>query len=233
VRVRKALLLSIDREYLSSVLFNGTRLPAVSYVGRGFPGGTSDADFRTEGGDLFATDVDQAKELLTEAGYPDGDGFPVLEIAYSNNPNNTLICEYLQACWEDLGLTVSLSSIEPAAMTELRDAGNFDITPQGWGADYFDASNMLSIFITGNFINAGRYSSETFDKLYNDSMVEIDNVKRIRMLLDAEKTLVVDDAAIIPLFHSSSYAIYDEAVCANVTINANGKVMLTKVVVTK
>ncbi len=232
-RVRKALLLSVDRDYLANTLFNGTRMPAVSYVGHGFPGSTSEADFRTEAGDLFASDVEQAKALLTEAGFEGGANFPVLEISYANNPNNMLICEYLQACWEALGITVQLTSVEPAAMTELRDAGNFDITPQNWGADYFDASNMLSIFVSGNFINAGRYSSEKFDQLYNDSMVKIDNVERIHMLQEAEKVLVQEDAGMIPLFHASTYAIYADAVCGNVIMDANGQVMLTQVVVTK
>ena len=229
--VRKALILSVDREYLAGTLFNGTRLPAFSYVGHGFPGSTPDMDFRTEGGDLFHTDIEQAKALLAEAGFPDGSGFPVLEICYSNNPNNMLVCEYLQASWEELGLTVQLTPIEPAAMTELRDAGNFDITPQGWGADYFDASNMLSIFVTGNFINAGRYSSEVFDKLYNDSMVTVDNAERIKMLQEAERVLILEDTAILPLFHASTYAIYDEDICSNVVFDANANVMLTQVIV--
>ena len=123
--------------------------------------------------------------------------------------------------------------MEKGAMTELRDAGKFDITPQGWGADYFDVSNMLSIFVGGNFINAGRYASETYDSLYNQALTTVDNAARIELLHQAEKTLVVDDAGMIPLYHSNSTAIFRDDVCTNVSYNANGKVVLTDVVVVK
>ena len=102
--VRKALSLAIDREYLANVLMAGTKEPAVAYVGHGFPGSTADQDFRTEGGDLLSTDVEAAKQLLADAGYPNGEGFPVIECSYGNNTaDNTTLFEYLQACWEELG----------------------------------------------------------------------------------------------------------------------------------
>ena len=118
-------------------------------------------------------------------------------------------------------------------MTTLRDNGDFDITPQAWGADYMDASNMLSIFVTGNFINAGRYSSEAFDTAYTKSLTTIDRAERMQLLHDAEKTLVLDDCGIISLYHANSVTLFSDSVCTNVRFNANGKVILTDVVVTK
>ena len=115
-------------------------------------------------------------------------------------------------------------------MTELRDAGKFDITPQGWGADYMDASNMLSIFVTGNFINAGRYSNEVFDNAYNTSLQTVDQAARMELLHTAEYQLVVEDSAIIPLYHSNAVALYNDDVLDNVIIGANGKVLLTEIV---
>ena len=231
-RVRKALSLSIDRDFLCNVLMLGTKTPAVSYVGGGFPGSTAEQDFRSEAGDLFATDVEQAKALLAEAGYPDGEGFPVITCTYSNtSADYTTLFEYLQATWEsELGITVQLEPMENAAMTELRDAGKFDITPQGWGADYMDASNMLSIFVTGNFINAGRYSNEVFDNAYNTSLQTVDQAARMELLHTAEYQLVVEDSAIIPLYHSNAVALYNDDVLDNVIIGANGKVLLTEIV---
>lgn len=231
-RVRKALSLAIDREYLSNVLLVGTKEPAVSYVGHGFPGSTADKDFRTEGGDLFATDVEAAKALLAEAGYEGGEGLPVLDCSYANSSADyTVLFEYLQACWEEIGVQTVLTPMEPAAMTELRDSGKFDITPQNWGADYFDASNMLSIFVTGNFINAGRYSSEAFDTAYNTALTTVDNAERMKLLHDAEKTLVVDDAGMIPTYHSKTVVLYSDDVVSNVIFDANGKIELQYAVV--
>ena len=64
------------------------------------------------------------------------------------------------------GISVQLEPLDKAVMTEYRDSGKFDITPQGWGADYMDASNMLSIWITDHSINQGKYSDTKFDELY-------------------------------------------------------------------
>lgn len=230
-RVRKALSLCIDRDFLCNVLLLGTKTPATAYVGHGFPGSTNEEDFRTEGGDLITTDVEQAQQLMAEAGYANGEGFPVITCSYSNNSADfTTIFEYLQATWEEnLGITVQLEPMEKAAMTELRDAGKFDITPQGWGADYMDASNMLSIFVTGNFINAGRYSSEAFDAAYAKSLETVDQAARINLLHEAEKTLL-DDAGTIPLYHGNAVALYSDDKLDNVVIGANGKVILKDIV---
>lgn len=117
-------------------------------------------------------------------------------------------------------------------MTELRDAGSFDITNQNWGADYFDASNMLSIFVTGNFINAGRYSSEAFDTAYNTALTTVDNAERMELLHQAEQTLVVDEVGMIPLYHSKTVVLYSDDVVSNVIFDANGKIELQHAVVT-
>ena len=83
---------------------------------------------------------------MAEAGYPNGEGFPLLTCSYAQSPNYDLLFQYLEAVWsENLGITVKLESLESSAMGELRDNGKFLITPQGWGPDWLDASNMLSI----------------------------------------------------------------------------------------
>lgn len=229
--VRQALSYAIDREYLCSVLLLGTKTPAVAYVGNGFPGSSSDADFRTEGGELVSYDPEKAQELLAEAGYPGGEGFPVLTCSYSNaSADYTTIFEYLQAQWEEvLGITVVLEPLEKASMTELRDAGEFEVTPQGWSADYMDASNMLSIFVTGNFINGGRYSNEEYDALYAQALQTVDQAERMNLLHQAE-AILMDDMGTIPLYHGSSVAIYNEDVLENVKISANGKPILKDIV---
>lgn len=239
-RVRKALSLVIDREFLCGTILADVMIPSDSYVGGGFPGATDEADFHTEGGPLFSItateeEIAQAQQLMADAGYPNGEGFPVLECSYdSSNADYTTIFEYLQAVWEEnLGLTVLLTPLERATMTTLRDAGDFGITPQGWGPDWLDASNMLSIFVTGNFINAGRYSSATFDKLYTDAKLTFDRAQRMALLHETEKTLISDDYGIIPLYHRRTVALYRDGELSNVKFDANRKVMLTDIIISK
>ncbi len=234
-RVRKALSMTIDREFVCEVLFMNTKDPATGYIGHGFPGASDEKDFRSEGGDLLSYDPEGARKLLKEAGYENGENFPVLEIAFSNsNADFKVLFEYMQAVWEEeLGIKVQLTPMENAAMAEQRDAGKFDITPQGWGADYVDVSNMLSIFVTGNFINGGRYSNEIYDKTFEEALVTMDKAERMEKLHIVENTLVAEDMGIIPLYHSSYKMLYDENVVSNVRVNSNSKVILTDVVVTK
>lgn len=235
-RIRKALSLAIDREYLCNVLLRGTKTPAEAFVGRGFPGSAAAQDFRTEGGSLiradFASNVAEAKALLEEAGYPNGEGLPAITCSYADSSADyPVVFDYLKQAWEEnLGLTILLQPMEKSAMTELRDAGKFDITPQSWGADYMDASNMLSIFATGNLINGGKYSSEEYDGKYAESLKTISQAERMDLLHRCEELLVVEDCVVIPLYHASAAAIYSEENLENVRIAADGKIMLTGIV---
>lgn len=230
-RVRKALSLSIDREFMCDVLLMGTKTPAVSFVGGGFPGSTPEVDFRTEAGDLFHTDIEQAQALMAEAGYPGGEGFPLLTCTYANNSaDNTTIFEYLQSTWEEnLGITVHLEPMEKAAVSELRGAGKFDITPQNWGADYMDASNMLSIFLSTNNINRGKFASEEYDATYDKALQTVDQKARMDLLHRCEEILL-DECGVISLYHSNAVAIYSEDVLENVKLSADGKIMLTDII---
>ncbi len=231
-RVRKALSMVIDRTYMTETLLNHVRLTTDSYIGPGFPGGTAGKDFHGENTEpLVVYDPEGARALLTEAGFPGGEGFPVMEMKFANNnPDNTTIFEYLQAVFEEeLGITSQLIPLEPAAMTSLRDAGDFDLTIQNWGADYFDASNMLAIFSPGNLINSGKYENPAFTQAYNDSLAEVDNAKRMQLLHDAERIFIKEDMGIIPLYLGTKPYIYREDVVTNVIYDANGLMMLTKV----
>lgn len=235
-RIRKALSLAFDREYLCNELLLGSKTPASAFVGHGFPGSTYEKDFRTEAGALispdYAANIAEAQVLLAEAGYPGGEGLPVISCTFSNSSADyAIVFEYLQRAWkENLGVDVTIESMEKSAMTELRDAGKFEITPQNWGADYMDASNMLSIFVTGNLINGGKYSSAEYDGKYAESLKTFDQAKRMELLHRCEELLVAEDCVVIPLYHASAAAIYNEEKLENVRIAANGKIMLTDIV---
>jgi oligopeptide transport system substrate-binding protein len=239
--LRKALSLCIDRKYLCDTVFSGSYIPAVAYIGKGFPGSKSTTDFRDEAGPLFSSsaDVKAAKQYMDKAvkelGFSKAADLPALEILYAkSNADYTTLFEYLQSVWqEQLGLTIVLTPMENAAMTAVRDKGDFTITPQGWGPDYFDASNTFSIQYSTNFINAGRYNSKTFDSLYDQALVTVDNVKRIKLLQQAEKTLITDDMGCIPLWHTRAVALFSDKICSNVKFNSNKQVMFDQVVVTK
>ena len=234
-RVRQALSMSFDRDYLADVLLLGTKTPAKGIVGPGFPGSSNTSDFRAEGPDLLSYDPDQARALLAEAGFPGGQGFPVVDIKYANsNADYTVVFEYLQAVWEEeLGIICTLTPMDPAAIGELRNAGQFDITPQNWYVDYFDASNMLSIFVSSNFINAGRFNNATFDELYVKSLSTVDPAERSDLLHEAERLLLGEDMGIIPTYYHSFPYLYKDGHLENVKVNAAPQVILSDIIVNK
>jgi oligopeptide transport system substrate-binding protein len=233
-RVRRALSISFDRKFLAETLLNGTKIANTTYVGRGFPGSTAGKDFYSESPVLVEYNVTQAKALLAQAGFPNGAGFPVIEIIYPTNPDYTTVSEYLQSVWkENLGITVNLTSLEGAAMTPLRDEGKFDITIQNWGADYFDASNMLSIFVPGNLMNSGKYNNPDYVAAYNKSLTTVDNAERLALLHEAERLLVQQDTGIIPLYYWPSPFVFRDEVVTNVHYDANARMILTDVIVKK
>ena len=230
--VRRALSLCIDRDFLANDILSGNYIYATTYIGAGFPGATADADFKSESHDMLFYDPDEARALMTEAGYENGEGFPVIECSYANSvADYTVVFEYLKDVWEEeLGISVTINPMDSQAMGTLRDAGDFDITMQNWYADYFDVSNMLSIWRYGNLINSGKFNNEQFESLYQEALTTADNAARIELLHKAEEILVEQEMGIIPLYHRQKVAIWDDSKLSNVEWDADARLILTQIV---
>ncbi len=219
--VRKALSLCIDREFLANDLLSGAYVPATTYIGTGFPGATDEGDFKSASTDLLFYDPDLARELLAQSEWADN---LVIEIPYTNAiADYQIVFEYLQSSWEEeLGATVVLSPMDSSAWGTARANCDFTVTMQNWYADYVDASNMLSIWITDHSINQGKYSDTKFDELYAASLMEVDNVKRCELMHQAEEVLLGEDMGIIPLYHRKNNFIYDDNQLSNVIFCSDG-----------
>ena len=203
VRVRKALSLAIDRDYLNETVWNSSRMPAYALVPEGIIDTGVGTDFRKAGGDLMTSDYEkavvEAKALLKQAGFADGKNFPVLELAYNTNTGHQQVCEAVQAMWkENLGITVELASMEWNAFTEYRKTADCEIARQGWLADYADASSFFDLFLTDAGTNDGHYSNAEYDKLVKEAKTSTDQAKRAELYHKAEK-IIMDDMPMIPI----------------------------------
>ncbi|MDR1530635.1 MAG: peptide ABC transporter substrate-binding protein [Clostridiales bacterium] len=234
-RVRRAFALCIDREFLCDVLLSGTKIAATSFVGMGFPGATADEDFYSESPKMLYYDPDEARQLLADAGYPGGAGFPVLELPYrSMAADNATVFEYLQSVWkEELGVESTLFPQEAAVGNLARDEHRFTFFLENWGADYFDASDLLALHTTGHFMNFGNYNSQEYNDLYQASTITIDNARRIGLLHQAEQLLIEKDTGVIPLYYWTDKFIFDENVVTNVTYLANSMPKFVNIIVNK
>ncbi|WP_028328584.1 peptide ABC transporter substrate-binding protein [Brachyspira alvinipulli] len=204
-RVRKALSLAIDRNYIVENVTKGGQKPAGGWVP--YEVGDIDGDFRINGGNLYdiskegyAKNIELAKQLLAEAGYPNGEGFPVLE--FKTDPGNHVgIFEAVQQMWkEHLNIDCTITQIDNALLGQTLLDKNFMIGRLYWSADYSDPMSMMSLFTSYNTQNNGGYSNKRYDDLIGQAMSTDDNNIRMKAMHEAEKILIEEDMGAIPLY---------------------------------
>jgi oligopeptide transport system substrate-binding protein len=194
-RVRQAFVHAIDRESMAWEVFQGQCLPAVGgFVPPGMPGHSS--------GIGLAYDPDRARDLLSQAGYRGGQGFPRVIWLHPKGPRE-LVVPFLQAAWrENLGLNLEAQSLEWGLLIErlLRDPAH--LTLSGWSADYPDPDSLLRVlFHSGEGYNVPRWHNLRFDALVEEAMCTTDHAERMELYREADRILVVKEAVIMPLFH--------------------------------
>ena len=210
-RVRKALSLAIDRNYVANTLMQGTYSPASAIVGPGWldTDGSSFAEYANGGtpyidNDNFDANLEEAKKLMEEAGYPNGEGFPQIEYTTNDAGYHKVVAEYLQQAWAAIGIDLKVNIVEWASFTPMRRNGEFDVARNGWVGDYTDPSNILELFCTTNGNNDGKYTNADFDAAIEDSRATTDAATRSADLHKAEDTLM-NDAGCIPIAYYNDF----------------------------
>lgn len=216
-KVREAFTLAVDRTYIVDKVTQSGQVEAGGYV----PSGIADADggdFRAEGGDYYKpTDADyeanceKARQLLAEAGYPNGEGFPVVEYLYNTSDAHKAVAEALQNMWEqELGVTVTLNNQEWAAFLQTRKNGDYSIARNGWISDYNDPISFLDMWMTGGGNNDAQYANPEYDNIIKQAKATSDATERMKLLHQAEDILVGQDYVVNPLyFYTQKYMLAD------------------------
>ena len=200
-RVRRALSYAIDRQTLVDQVTKGGQLACWGIV-------PEMAGYEGLGETRF--DPEYAQQLLAEAGYPNGVGFPTFALLYNTNDAHKQIAEFVQRQWlENLNINCELENQEWATYLANRNAGNFDVARAGWVGDYQDPNTFLDMFITGAGMNGGKYSNETYDVLINEAAIMEAGPDRFEVLLTAEDILINEDQAIIPFYYYVSQNMID------------------------
>ncbi|WP_029200675.1 peptide ABC transporter substrate-binding protein [Oribacterium sp. NK2B42] len=212
-KVREALSLAIDRKYVADTIMQGTYSPATNFVGAGVSDAAEGSSFvdvtKEKYGDHFDIEnydanLEKAKELLAEAGYPNGEGFPAFDYLTNDAGYHKAVAEYLQSAWAELGLTMNVNIQEWKTVTADRRSGNFDVARNGWVYDWDDPSNMINLLETTNGNNDGKYSSAEFDKLVDEARSTTDIDKHYDLLHQAEQVLL-KDAAMAPIAYYNEF----------------------------
>ena len=210
--VREAFSLAIDRNYIVENVSQAGEVPATAYV----PSGVNDAagpsgdDFRTVGGEYYSVaaedyeaNCEKARELLAEAGYPNGEGFPTVEYTYNTDDKHKAIAEALQNMWQEvLGVTVTLSNQDWNVFLESRKQGDYQIARNGWIADYNDPCSFLDMWYTDGGNN---------DAQIDAAKATSDPAERMTAFHAAEDILIGQDSVLAPIyFYTQPYMLADD-----------------------
>lgn len=207
VRVRKALSYAIDRQALADKVLS-TQIPAWGVVPEMSGYETLEPEHEDVKRKMF--DAELAQQLLAEAGYPGGAGFPSFTILYNSGSGHQAIAEFIRQQWKaNLNIDVTLISQEWATYLANRNDGRFDVARAGWVGDYQDPNTFLELFVTGAGMNGGRYSNLTYDMLINEAAKMPSGADRYSVLRTAEEILINEDQAIIPLYFYTSANVID------------------------
>jgi oligopeptide transport system substrate-binding protein len=199
-KVRKALALAIDRSVIAKEIKKGAAIPALAFVPPGVAD-TGEADFRKTGGDyLKDNDVESARLLLAEAGYPGGKGFPRMELLTTNNQNVKMVAQAVAEMWrKNLGINVVLREQEWKAYLDSLDKGDFQVAWGGWNGDYSDPMTFLDLWLGASPYNYGKWVDHKYDELISSARNTSDNRQRMADLHLAERVLM-EEMPVAPLY---------------------------------
>ena len=188
-RVRQALAMVVDREFLANAIWGGTMLPGYSFVPPGIPsyGAPSTEAWANES--QFQRE-DEAKALMTAAGY--GPDHPLnITLRFNQSENNKATAIAIADMWKVLGVTTEFIVTDSTAFYAFLASGQpYDAARRGWIADYPDAQNFLFLAESDNALNTPHFKDLAYDALMRQAEVEPDPAKRAAILHRAEAMLL-------------------------------------------
>ncbi len=184
--------MAIDKQLLVDKVTQGGQQPATGYVPPGISG--------YEASTAVPYDVEAARRLLAEAGYPDGKGFPTREILINTSENHRRVAEAIQAMWKkNLNVEVGIYNQEWKVYLNSQINLDYDVSRSGWIADYVYPSAFLNIFTTGGGNNNTGWGNPQYDRLIDASRTAQTEEQRMGLMHDAEEILL-NELPIIPIY---------------------------------
>lgn len=203
IRVRKALALATDPSRLARVVMRAgivtnVYVPPLPHYTP--PAGTT-------------YDPQAARELLKQAGFPDGNGFPRFEYLFNSNRDNERIAIELQGMWKsELGITMELRAVEWKVFLHDQSSLDYDLSRSAWIGDYADPNTFLDLFMSTNPNGRTGWKSEKYDTLMRTANATADVHARAKLLHQAESMLVREEFPIIPIYIYVGFNLFDPEV---------------------
>jgi oligopeptide transport system substrate-binding protein len=214
VAVRQAFAMAIDKTKLLHVAFNDMFVLAPSLLSDGMPG-------HQQNYTGLSYNPSAARTLLSSE-YPDPSAMPQVTFSYPVSSLPKMVATNLQQMWQNvLGIQVDLAPLEPDAYQQEMEGHGIQLGFHMWRADFPDPYNALATnLLSSSPYNAGQWQNDQFDSLIKQAEAQTREESRLQMYNQAEK-LVIADAALVPLYHSTFSAIIPSWV-QGVSINGEG-----------
>jgi oligopeptide transport system substrate-binding protein len=201
-RVRQAFSMALDRKRITNKITRAGELPALNFVPPGITG------YQPPQG--LTENVEMARKILAEAGYPEGKGFPLTTYLYSEGELNEAVAVELQSMWkENLGVSIQLARQEWKVYLNSLGSLDFGIARSSWVGDYPDPNTFLDLFLSGSGNNRTGWSNKNYDRLLEEAAKEPDGARRLQLLSRSEGLLIRDEMPIAPLFFYVGIQLYD------------------------
>ena len=204
-QVRQALSMSIDRQAIINAVTRGGQIPAYSFTPpntQGYYPPPSPISF----------DVSQARQLLSEAGFPDGQGFPELELLYNTSDGHRRIAEAIQQMWKQhLNISIRLTNTDWKVYLSRTNNLDYDISRAGWIGDYPDPNTFLDMMISNSGNNRTGWSNSEYDRLISQAATLSDQQQRYELFQQAENILD-QQAPLMPIYTYTRVALINPSV---------------------
>ena len=204
-KVRKALAMSIDRDNIVEKITKGGQIPAYAMTPPGTMGYYPKSELRY--------DPEEARKLLAEAGYPDGQGFPVTEILYNTNEGHRKIAVAIQEMWkQNLNVDIQILNQEWKVYLDSESAGEYQISRAGWIGDYVDPNNFLDMFICNGGNNRTGWCNQEYDNLILKVAPAVKSHEERLEIFQTAETMLLNDMPVIPIYTYTSIQLIDPSV---------------------
>ena len=192
-RVRRALAMTINRDQLVTQILKGGQFPAYAITPPGTMGYYPESDLKF--------DPQAARQLMAEAGYPNGEGFPTTEILYNTSEGHRKIAVAIQQMWKKyLNIDVTLLNQEWKVYLDTVSNHHYEMARAGWIGDYVDPNNFLDMFLCNGGNNRTNWCNPEYDRLIlEQAPTAKSHAERLTIFAQAEKILL-EDMPVIPIY---------------------------------
>lgn len=214
--LRQAMMYAVDRETIAASVLKDGSIAAEGIIPVELAVGPDGKEYREAAGKLVEYDPAKANEYYEKAKAALG-GDVSLELLFEDTEASKSVAEYIQNNLETNlpGIKVSLNSKPKKTRLQMMQNGEYQVALHRWGPDYADPQTYLDLFLIGASYNSGKYVNQ----VYQDLVVEAtlgetakDSAARWKLLLEAERVLIKDDAAVVPVYQNGGAMMIRENV---------------------